>query len=617
MGFYIVQFLTGLSSASALFLVASGLSIIFGVTRVVNFSHGSFYMVGAYLSWTLVEYMGGTTIGFWSAMALSAVGVGVLGAVMEMTVLRRVYKSPELFQLVATFGVILVIQDLALLVWGPEDRVGQRAPGLSGSVDIMGAAMPLYDLFLIGLSPVVLLLLWLLFSKTRWGILVRAATEDREIVASLGVNQTWLFTGTFFLGSMLAGLGGAAQLPKGGADLLMDFGILAEVFAVVVVGGMGSIPGAFLAAFLIAELSSFGVLIFPQSTLVTLFVVMAVVLMVRPWGLLGKPESLDEHADDGGLQLPLVPARGTEPWIWAGLCALLLSLPLYASEFFLSLVLEMGLMALFAASLHFVLGPGGLVSFGHAAFFGGGAYGAALLAEYFDSPMVVGLIAAPLAGGFLALVFGGFCVRLSGVYFAMLTMAFAQVLWSLVFQWGELTGGDDGIVGVWPADWADDTAIYYSLSMVLICLSVWAMRLVLHSPFGFTLRACRDSRRRAASIGIGVRYQQWLAFGVSGMFAGMAGGMYVYSKGSIFPDELAIARSFDALIMVMFGGVQSLLGPLLGGAFFTWLQDMISRFEYWRLALGALIILLVVLLPKGLVGVLELPNLWRRKGGRS
>ena len=166
-------------------------------------------------------------------------------------------------------------------------------------MNLLGTRLPEYDLALIALSLVVLGALWLLFQRTRWGTLVRAATEDREMVGALGVNQAWLFTGAFFLGSMLAGLGGAAQLPKGGADLLMDFNILAAVFVVVVVGGMGSIAGAFLAAVLISELGAFGILLIPQSTLVLMFAVMAVVLIFRPWGLLGRPEAPGQHGQAG------------------------------------------------------------------------------------------------------------------------------------------------------------------------------------------------------------------------------------------------------------------------------------------------------------------------------
>ncbi len=604
LGFYLVQALTGLSSASALFLVASGLSIIFGVTRVVNFAHGSFYMLGAYIAYTLIGHLGGA-LGFWVAVLLAGVAVGIIGVVVELLILRRVYQAPELFQLVATFGVILVIQDLALLVWGAEDLFGPAAPGLEGTVNLLGTRLPEYDLALIALSLFVLGALWLLFQRTRWGTLVRAATEDREMVGALGVNQAWLFTGAFFLGSMLAGLGGAAQLPKGGADLLMDFNILAAVFVVVVVGGMGSIAGAFLAAVLISELGAFGILLIPQSTLVLMFAVMAVVLIFRPWGLLGRPEAPGQHGQAGPPEPPLRPPPPRLRAAGLLLLAALLALPAFADDFTLVLAVEIAIMALFAASLHFAMGPGGMVSFGHAAFFGGGAYAAALLVKYAGSPMEVALLFAPAMAGVLALVFGWFCVRLTGVYLAMLTLAFAQVGWSIVFQWGEVTGGDDGILGIWPSEWASDRLAFYYLSVLASAGGILALQYVLHSPFGYAMRACRDSVVRSASIGIDVQRQQWLAFAFSGALAGLAGGLFVFSKGSVFPDEMSIPRSFDALIMVLLGGVKTLLGPIAGAVTFTWLQDEISRLEYWRLILGALIIAIVVAFPQGVAGFLR------------
>ena len=604
LGFYLVQALTGLSSASALFLVASGLSIIFGVTRVVNFAHGSFYMLGAYIAYTFVEHLGGA-FGFWVAVLLAGVAVGIIGVVVELLILRRVYQAPELFQLVATFGVILVIQDLALLVWGAEDLFGPAAPGLEGTVNIFGTRLPEYDLALIAMSFVVLGALWILFHRTRWGTLVRAATEDREMVGALGVNQAWLFTGTFFLGSMLAGLGGAAQLPKGGADLLMDFNILAAVFVVVVVGGMGSIPGAFLAAVLISELGAFGILVIPQSTLVLMFVVMAVVLIFRPWGLLGRPEAPGQHGQVGPPEPPLRPPPPRLRAAGLVLLGAVLALPAFADDFTLVLAVEIAIMALFAASLHFAMGPGGMVSFGHAAFFGGGAYAAALLVKYAGSPMEIALLFAPMMAGVLALVFGWFCVRLTGVYLAMLTLAFAQVGWSIVFQWGEVTGGDDGILGVWPSEWASDRLAFYYLSVLACIGGILALQYVLYSPFGYAMRACRDSLLRSASIGIDVQRQQWFSFAFSGALAGLAGGLFVFSKGSVFPDEMSIPRSFDALIMVLLGGVKTVLGPLAGASTFTWLQDEISRFEYWRLILGALIIAIVVAFPQGIAGFLR------------
>jgi branched-chain amino acid transport system permease protein len=561
-------------------------------------------MIGAYTGYTQMQVLPGA-IGFWGAILLSGVAVGIVGVLIEMLVLRPVYKAPELFQLVATFGVILVIQDLALLIWGPEDLLGPRAPGLRGVVRIMGEPIPKYDIALLVITPVIALALWYLMTKTRMGVLVRAATQDREMVGALGVNQAWLFTGVFALGSALAGLGGALQLPKGGADLLMDFNILAPVFVVVVIGGMGSLPGAYLAAIIISVLNVFGVTYLPQSTLVLMFVVMIVVLMIRPYGLFGREEVAGEHGQVGEPERPIKPAspkvRGI---IVTGLCALAL-LPVVGSTYSLVFVTDMLIFCLFAASLHFLLGTGGLVSFGHAAYFGGGAYVAALLITYSNTPMELTFMLAPIGAGLVALVIGWVCLRLTGVYFAMLTLAFAQLVWSLVFQWGAVTGGDDGLVNIWPAEWLKPTVVYFYFALIFSVCGILLMRHVQHSPFGYALRAARDSQRQAEATGINTRQIQLIAFGFAGFMGGIAGALFVFSKGSVFPNELEIARSFDALIVVFLGGVKTLAGGVVGAGFFKGLEETLLRFEYWRLLMGILIIFIVIAAPEGIAGSLR------------
>ncbi len=600
-GFYFAQFLTGLTSASSLFLVAAGLSLIFGVTRIVNFAHGSFYMLGAYLAYTMVEALPYGMLGFWGGVLLAALLVGVIGVVVEVLLLRRLYEAPELFQLVATFGVVLVIQDLTLAIWGAEDILGPRAPGLKGVVTIMDERIPQYDLVLIVLGPVVLLAVWLLLKKTRWGILVRAATQDREMVAALGVNQAWLFTSVFFLGSFLAGLGGAVQIPREAVSLLMDLNIIAEAFVVVVIGGMGSLPGAFLAAVIIGQLNAFGILILPEITIVLAFLVMAVVLIIRPFGLLGRPEAL-AHAPSGSIESPLQPVGQAALLLVAFLLVALFLLPFAAGSFVITLATDVLIFSLFAASLHFMMGPGGMVSFGHAAYFGLGAYGAALLVKHLGVDMVLGLVAAPLAAAAGAILFGWFCVRLSGVYLAMLTLAAAQIVWSIAFQWREVTGGDDGLLGIWPSSWASDGTVYYYITLILTVASIFLLRKMVHSPFGYGLRAVRDSATRSTAIGIDQHRLQWGAFVIAGVFAGLAGGLYAFSKGSVFPDLLAIPRSIDGLIMVLLGGIQALAGPIVGATVFTLLEDQISRFDYWRLILGVVILVIVTLAPDGIAG---------------
>ena len=406
----------------------------------------------------------------------------------------------------------------------------------------------------------------------------------------------------FFLGCALAGLGGALQLPKGGADLLMDFNILTAVFVVVVIGGMGSLPGAYLAAVLISVLGVFGVTYMPQSTLVLMFVIMVLVLMVRPYGLFGRPEVAGEHGQVGEPERPIKPAGAQVRMIVAAGLALLGLMPLYGSSFALVLTTDILIFCLFAASLHFILGLGGLVSFGHAAFFGGGAYVAALLVTYADTPMELAMLLAPLGAGMAAIIIGWVCLRLTGVYFAMLTLAFSQLLWSLVFQWGEVTRGDDGLVNIWPSAWASGTTVYFYLSLVICVGGILFLRHAAHAPFGYALRAARDSARQAEATGINTKRVQWAAFALAGAMAGLAGGLFVFSKGSVFPNELEIARSFDALIVVFLGGVKTLAGGVVGGVALEGVKDVLTRFEYWRLALGVLIIVVVILAPDGLVG---------------
>ncbi|MCX7891766.1 MAG: ABC transporter permease [Burkholderiales bacterium] len=611
----VAQFLNGLASASTLFLIAVGLSLIFGVTRIVNFAHGSLYMLGLYAAYSLIDRFGPTPLGFWGGVIGAALLVGALGALVEVAILRRIYRAPELFQLLATFALVLVIRDAVLWHWGPEDLLGPRAPGFAGSVAILGKPFPEYDLLLIAVGPLVLVLLWLLLNRTRWGTLVRAATQDREMVGALGVNERWLFTGVFALGAFLAGLGGALQIPREPAQLFLDLTAISDAFVVVVVGGMGSIPGAFLAALLIGEIKALciglgtvtvgGVAIsFSKLTLVVEFIVMAIVLIVRPYGLLGKPLAMQRGAG-APVELPARPDGRAMALAGLAVLAALAALPAAGTPYAVVLAIDILVFALFAASLQFIMGPAGMVSFGHAAYFGLGAYGAALLLKRAGLPMEATLALGPLVAALGAALFGAFVVRLSGVYLAMLTLAFAQIVWSIAFQWDAFTGGSNGLVGVWPSGWLSGKTAFYFLTLACVAAGVFLLRRIHFSPYGYALRAGRDSPLRADAIGLDIGRLQWVAFVIAGAFAGVAGALAGYSKGSISPEVMAVSRSVDGLVMVLLGGVQTLSGPLVGAAAFTWLQDTIARnTEYWRAILGATILFIVLAFPQGIVGQL-------------
>jgi branched-chain amino acid transport system permease protein len=240
-----------------------------------------------------------------------------------------------------------------------------------------------------------------------------------------------------------------------------------------------------------------------------------------------------------------------------------------------------------------------------------GAYAAALLVLRLGVSAEVALLAAPLITALVAMPLAWFAVRLSGVYLAMLTLAFAQIVWSVCFQWDSFTGGSNGLTGVWPSAWLQDKAHYYALTLGCVTLGVWVLRRLMASPLGYALRASRDSVARAHAIGLNVARLQWLGFVIAAAWAGLAGALLVFSKGGVSPDVLGVSKSVDALIMVLLGGVASAVGPLVGALSFTVLQDSLARStEYWRAVMGAAMLLLVLVFPQGIAGGLH--QLWLR-----
>ena len=617
-----IQTLNGLASASLLFLVALGLSLIFGVTRIVNFAHGSFYMLGAYVAATLFGWLGRGALGFWGGALGAALTVAALGLLIERTVLARIYRAPELLQLVATFGVVLILKDLALYLWGPEDILGPRPPGLTGTVSVFGKPFPLYDGFLLLLGPALLGAMWALLNRTDWGLRVRAATEDRDMAAALGIDQAWLFSTVFTLGAGLAGLAGALALPREPASLGLDLAIIADVFVVTVVGGLGSIPGAYAAAVLISVIKAWciglgsitfaGITIsFTKLTLVAEFVVMAAVLLARPWGLLGAEPA---EARVAGAAFQPLAEPGRRHWsIAAVVMAGLLLLPLVADRYTLVLMTDVAVFALVASSLAILMGWGGMASFGHAAYFGAGAYGAAL-AGLAGWPFLTAIAVGVAFAGLLAALIGRLALRTSGISLAMLTLAFAQIAWAIAFQWDGVTGGSNGLVGIWPPPLLSSRTAYYLFTVALAGLSIAGIWRLAHSPFGYALRASRDHARRADASGLDVAGLRLAAFVLSGAIAGLAGAVFVFSKGSLAPDVLAIPRSVDALVMVLLGGVETLVGPVVGALLFTLLQDTITRATpYWQAVLGVSIVALTIAFPRGIVGTLT----WGQTPGPS
>ena len=617
--------LNGVSYATTLFLMAAGLTLIFGVTRIVNFAHGSFFMLGALFTahWVTNWFpdWGQSAFLYTIAILMGAACACLAGAVAEFVLLRRMYGVPELYQLVATFGLSLAMSDAMRWGFGPDEIFAPRFPGLKGSIEFGGEFFPQYQLLMIALGPLVWLGLYGLLNKTRFGQRLRAATQDRAMLDALGVNPKPLMLGAVMLGCALAGLGGALQLPREPATLQMDVNVVVETFVVVVTGGLGSISGAFFAALLIGLIHSFGTAYFPQSTLVLVFLTMAVVLAVRPSGLLGQPHDAGprEAAQKFIIQplfssffTPILERIIAKNRIQQAKTAIIYIAFLlfylaawWAGDYWQSLAVDALILLIFGISLQAVMALGGLVSFGHAAFFALGAYGAALSHTAWGASLPLALATGCAAALVVAVIFGAVVVRSGGVYLAMLSLALAQVVWAAASQWVGLTGGDNGVIGLTLV--ADETrGLFYALLLGLALLSIVMLRVFSQSSFGAALQAVRDAPQRAAASGLNVNWIKYRIFVESAVLAGLAGGLFAAHKGAVFPSAASVSTSVDALLVVLLGGVHQLWGVAVGSAVLVWSGAELGRnFEYWRGALGLFVMLIMVLAPSGVLGALQ------------
>lgn len=277
-----IQILQGLMEGVTLFLIASGLTLIFGVSRIVNFAHGSFYMLGAFLTFQIYPYIAFRTVyGFYITIILCGLIVGVLGLLFEVLLLRRVYHTEELMQLVVTVAAVLIIRDSVKLIWGLNEASSPVPDALAGAVVIGEHYIPSYQLAMVAAGIVILVVMWAILKFTRMGIILRAATDDRGMVALLGINQAYVFSGVFAAGSFLAGIAGGLAASFESVDYLLDSRVIVNAFIVVVIGGLGNLYGALIGALGVGILKALGLLYLPRLSFVGIFLLMAIVLMVR------------------------------------------------------------------------------------------------------------------------------------------------------------------------------------------------------------------------------------------------------------------------------------------------------------------------------------------------
>jgi len=284
----LTQLIVGLSRTMILFIVSSGMSLILGVLRIPNVAHGSFYMIGAFLSYTITSFLGEGSYSFWLGITLAPIIVGLIGFFLERGFFSYLYEREHLMLLLLTFGFASILGDLVKLTWGAEYRTMNTPAFLQGSADFFGLPIPNYNLFLLLIGPVIAIILWFIFNKTKFGKIARAAAVDKEMVSAVGINVNLIFSLTFVFGCLLAGLGGALIAPIVNISLGMDHSLIMEVFLIVIIGGLGNIWGALLGSLIFGITQSFGILIWPQFGIIFPYLAVVIVLLIRPRGLLSS-----------------------------------------------------------------------------------------------------------------------------------------------------------------------------------------------------------------------------------------------------------------------------------------------------------------------------------------
>jgi branched-chain amino acid transport system permease protein len=615
MGNFISLLVQGISLGLTYFLLATGLTLTMGLMRVVNMSHGALYMIAGFLGITVHNVTGSWTAGVLAGAALAA----LLGLGMEIGFLRRLYKNPA-NQVLLTIGFINIIANTAQWIWGGFPLSAPTPAFFLGSVKLGSVATPTFNFFIMGFGILMAFGLWFLQDKTKVGAMVRASMDNPEIASALGMNNKSLFTAVFALGSLIAGLSSMIGGTLTGINMSSGWDILLTSIIVVVVGGTGSIQGALLGGLLIGLVNTFGVVYFPAIASFIKYIVLIIVLLIKPTGLLGKRTNVNRVVEEaqvkpaalkhGNPLLGRAPSTAGAalyrfaPYIIA--LAVLLVLPLASGSYTVRILSKVLIFALFAMSLDIVMGYTGMRSFGHAAFFGFGGYMTGILSVKLGmTSFWVILPITLLSCAVLSAIIGYFTLRVTGVHFLLVTMAFGQLLSQIATRWHTVTGGSDGFGGIkypnlgFEISWDPTKFYFFTLIFFIICFLL--LNRFMKSSFGRSLIGIRENEGRMRSLGFNAWVIKYFGMILAGVFAGMAGMLYAYLNKAMTPLDLALETSALPMLMVIMGGGATLWGPALGATAIVLVQSYAGIFvpDRWPLVLGILYVVCVMFLQGG------------------
>jgi branched-chain amino acid transport system permease protein len=621
---FINSIFNGVTLAGLYFLVASGFTLVFGLMRNVNLAHGSLYLLGAYIGYEVSQRTGIWLLGVGAGFAVLA----VVGLLMQFFIFRRL-EGDELRQTLVTLGISIVAADLMLAVWtGITYQIGVPA-WLDGAVRLPiitairanGTAVmmtyPLYRLIVLAVAIVIGVGLWLMISRTRIGMMIRAGVDDRAMLSASGVNVHMVFVIVFAVGAGLAGFAGVV----GGSALSVapgeDVRYLLASLVVVIVGGLGSIPGAAIGALLVGLAEQIGLVYLPTYGIVLTFIIMAVTLALRPQGIMGRalPSGTPILALDQPNKAVVVPSRLGPVHI--ALATALVLYPAIASEFFLTQIGAYSLIwGMLALSLMLLAGYGGMVSLAQITSAGVAAYTVAIFGTNnihiygFGWPWWVLVPFAVLLAATVSAIIGAISVRTEGIYTIMITLAIAAAFFYFAQQNYALLNGHSGYAGV-PTprvlgiDWRDPMPFYYlCLAVAAACYA--AVLYCSRSTFGLALQAIRDNGRRMRAVGFNITAHKVVAYFYAGVIAGLAGVLLVWFNGRVSPGTVDVGQAIEVLVIAVIGGLRHPIGPFLGAVFVVLVQtfaiDIVGA-ERFNTLIGLVFLAIVFVSPDGLLGL--------------
>lgn len=603
------QLLIGLINGSFYAMMSLGVAVIFGMLRIANFVHGAQYMLGAFCGWLLLHLpalfpsLGLPSIGYWPALVITPLVVGALGVIMERLFIRRVYDIDHAYGLLLTVGLALIIEGLFRIIFGSAGERYETPALLQGGFRIGFLYLPFYRLWVILASIIICFGVWLLIERTKLGSYLRAATENPVLVRAFGINVPRMLALTYGLGVGLAGLAGLMAAPIYQVNPQMGQNIIIVVFAVVVIGGMGSIFGAIITGFALGVAEGFAKLIYPEASGTVIFVVMVIVLLLKPAGLFGR-----DIGAPGGEAGGVARAGSTgEDHLLRYVLVLLACGALAPFIVYPVFVMKALCFALFALAYNLLFGFVGLLAFGHAAFFGSAAYVTAHAAKVWGLTPELAILSGAATATLLGALIGALAIRRQGLYFAMITLALAQIIYFYALQ-APWTHGEDGIQDVprgrlFGLFDLNDGRIFYVFILALFIAGFALIYRIVHSPFGEVLRAIRENETRAISLGYRTQSYKLAAFVMSAAISGLAGGakLYVFQLATL--ADVFWSTSGDVLLMTLIGGVGTILGPIVGAVVLVAAQDYLAPLGPWVLVVqGVIFVFCVLFLRQGVVG---------------